>query len=135
MPEDLNEEFDDDFDDEFVYIDRCALVVRPTWKFAEWVRGLDAQQQYGDEDILITTVYLVEFADRLDAAATAAWLEAYYVDIAVSEFSAWWEDERDWPVVRGVNEFFQYFECIPSETVIDLAADDELDPEEDYDEN
>lgn len=126
MTDDLSEEFEDEADD-FVYIDRCALIVRPTWKFAEWVNSLEGELFHNDEEIFIETVYLVEFTDHLDAASTTDWLEAYYLDIVVSEFGAWWTDENDWPPIRNLNDFFQYFECRPSETVIDLAADDEID--------
>jgi hypothetical protein len=115
-------------DDDFVYIDRCALIVRPTWKFAEWVNSLDGGN-FEETDVMIQTVYLVEFEESLDAAATADLLDYYYLDIAASEFGAWWTDEADWPPLRSLNDFFQYFECHPSETVIDLAADpaEELD--------
>ncbi len=116
---------EEDYQDDFVYIDRCALLVRPTWKFAEWVNSLDADPVEDETEILIQTVYLVDFVERLDAPATTSILEAYYLDIAASEFGAWWTDERDWPPIRSLNEFFQYFECAPSETVIDLAAEDE----------
>lgn len=124
----------DDPADDFVYIDRCALIVRPTWKFAEWLDTLDTDPIEDETSIFIQTVYLVEFIERLEASATTDLLEAYYLDIAASEFGAWWADERDWPPVRSLNEFFQYFECAPSETVIDLAAEDDYDeeyPEED----
>ncbi len=124
----------DDPADDFVYIDRCALIVRPTWKFAEWLDTLDTDPIEDETSIFIQTVYLVEFIERLEASATTDLLEAYYLDIAASEFGAWWADERDWPPVRNLNEFFQYFECAPSETVIDLAAEDDYDeeyPEED----
>jgi hypothetical protein len=135
MPDDLSAEFDDEPEDDFVYIDRCALVVRPTWKFAEWVNSLDGELYHEDQEILISTVYLVDFTDRLDAAATTDWLEAYYLDIAVSEFAAWWTEERDWPAIRNLNDFFQYFECAPSETVIDLAADHDDGLEEDFEDD
>jgi len=120
----------DDLNEEFVYIDRCALIVRPTWKFAEWLRTLDADPIRDDTSVFIQNVYLVEFVDQLDATATTAVLEVYYLDIAASEFGAWWTDEQDWPAIRNLNDFFQYFECAPSETVIDLAADEEFDEEE-----
>jgi hypothetical protein len=115
-------------DEEFVYIDRCALIVRPTWKFAEWVNSLDGGN-YEETDVMIQTVYLVEFEEPLDATTTADLLDYYFPDIAASEFGAWWADEQDWPAVRSLNDFFQYFECHPSETVIDLARDEEIEEE------
>ncbi len=123
---------EEDLPDDFVYIDRCALIVRPTWKFAEWVNSLDIDPIEDDTEIFIQTVYLVDFVDRLDAPSTTAVLEAYFYDIAASEFGAWWTDERDWPPIRTLNDFFQYFECQPSETVIDLAAEEDFSGE-DYD--
>ena len=65
------------------------------------------------------------FNERLDARSTTDLLEAYYLDIAASEFGSWWTDEQDWPPIRSLNDFFEYFECAPSETVVDLAADDD----------
>jgi len=115
-------------EEDFVYIDRCALVVRPTWKFVEWVNALDGSN-FEETDVMIQTVYLVDFEDSLDAASTAGLLEFYYSDIAASEFGSWWTNEADWPVLRSLNDFFQFFECHPSETVIDLATDAEEDEE------
>jgi len=117
-------------DDDFVYIDRCALIVRPTWKFAEWVNSLDGGN-LAETDVMIQTVYLVEFEESLDAVTTADLLDRYLLDIAANEFGAWWTDETDWPPLRNINDFFQYFECHPSETVIDLAAG----PEDDFDDS
>lgn len=125
----------DETDDEFVYIDRCAFVVRPTWKFIEWVNGLDTVPIEDESQFQIQTVYLVEFAESLDIATTADLLDAYFADIAASEFGAWWTDENDWPPVRSLNEFFQYFECTPSETVIDLAAGSDEEDEDPYEDN
>lgn len=121
----------DDYADDFVYIDRCALAVRPTWKFAHWLNGLDALPIPDETEIFVQTTYLVDFVEQLDAHATADLLDLYFLDIAASEFGAWWTEESDWPPIRNVADFLQYFECIPSETVIDLAADPE--EEEDYD--
>ncbi len=113
----------DDPTDDFVYIDRCALLVRPTWKFAEWLRSLDDAPPVDERSVFIQTVYLVEYVDQIDAPTAVSLLEAYFLDIASSEFGAWWTDENDWPILRNLDDFFQYFECAPSETVIDLAAD------------
>ena len=30
------------YEEDFVYIDRCAFIVRPTWKFAAWLNQLDS---------------------------------------------------------------------------------------------
>lgn len=117
--------------EEFVFIDRCALIVRPTWKFAEWVAQLDAEPLREDESVYHQTVYLVEEVDRFDAATTTAILEAYHIDIAANEFAAWWTAEEDWPQIRNLNEFFQYFECSPSEMVVDLVGEDYDDDDED----
>lgn len=115
----------EDLAEEFVYIDRCALIVRPTWKFAEWLRSLEETPAIDERSIFIQTVYLVEYVDQIDAPTAVSLLEAYYLDIAASEFGAWWTDESDWPILRHLDDFFQYFECAPSETVIDLAATEE----------
>lgn len=115
----------DDPAEDFIYIDRCALLVRPTWKFAEWLGQLDDAPLIDERSIFIQTVYLVDFVDQIDATNAVTLLEAYYLDIAASEFAAWWTEEDDWPVLRGLDDFFQYFECTPSETVIDLAATEE----------
>lgn len=118
------------FEDDLVYIDRCAFVVRPTWKFAEWLNQFD--EPIADENqVFIQTVYLVDFHEQLDLATTADLLDQYFIEIAASEFAAWWTDEQDWPQIRNLQDFFEYFECSPSETVIDLAVDDEF-PDGDF---
>jgi|APTNR8051073442_1049403.scaffolds.fasta_scaffold14081_2 hypothetical protein len=121
------------YEEEFVYIDRCAFVVRPTWKFAAWLNQLDSDPVEDENQIFIQTVYLVDFNERLDARTTTDLLEAYYLDIATSEFGSWWTDEQDWPPIRSLNDFFEYFECAPTETVIDLAADDDYEEPGDED--
>jgi hypothetical protein len=88
--------------------------------FLRLVRAIDfltAQPEWNGRDL--------DFNERLDARSTTDLLEAYYLDIAASEFGSWWTDEQDWPPIRSLNDFFEYFECAPSETVVDLAADDD----------
>jgi len=109
--------------EEFIFVDRCALIVKPTWKFAEWVNQLEAEPLREDESVYHQTVYLVEEVDRFDAATTTTILESCYLDIAANEFAAWWTMEEDWPPIRNLNDFFQFFECTPSEMVVDLVGD------------
>jgi hypothetical protein len=103
-------------------VDRGAFVVRPTWKFAEWVRSLEDPPE-DDSLIFRHSVYLVEGTDLFDAESTVSWLETFHLDIAAHEFDLWWTAEDDWPPIRGLSDFFQYFECVPTETVVDLSAD------------
>lgn len=109
------------------FIDRCALIVRPTWKFAEWLRSLEDEFVPDEHSVFSQTVYLVEESNLFDAAATAGVLEACYHDIAANEFSGWWTDESDWPQLRSLSDFLQYFEVSPSEIVVDLAGEESCD--------
>jgi hypothetical protein len=113
--------------EEFSFIDRCALVVRPTWKFVEWLNQLDTDPIEDEASVYISTVYLVEEVDRMDALGTAALLDAHFPSIAANEFEAWWTEPNDWPPIRTINEFFQYFEVLASETVVDLLSDESYD--------
>ena len=79
--------------------------MRPTWKFAAWLNQLDSDPVEDENQIFIQTVYLVDFNERLDAHTTTDLLEAYYLDIATSEFGSWWTDEQDWPSIRSLNDF------------------------------
>ena len=114
-------------EEDFCFIDRCALVVRPTWKFVEWITKLDPEPIENESSILINTVYLVEVVDSMDVLGTAALLDAHFPSIAANEFEAWLTDPKDWPAIRSVNEFFQYFEVIASDSVVDLLADENYD--------
>ncbi len=111
----------------FSLIDRCALIVRPTWRFVEWLKNLDEEVMPDENSIYTQTVYLVADPGAFDAAGTAATLEACFPDIASNEFASWWTDEFEWPVIENLSDFFEYFECTPSEMVIDLAEDEIFD--------
>jgi len=117
MPEEPPEETDD-----IAYVERGAFIVKPTWKFLEWINSLEAPPEE-ESSVFRHTIYLMEGTDCFDAANTVEWLDAYYPDIAALEFAAWWEVEEDWPPIRSMSDFLQYFECTPSETVIDLTTD------------
>jgi len=106
------------------FIDRSALIVRPTWRFVEWLKQLDEEEMPDENSVYTQTVYLVPDPGAFDAAGTAAALEACFFDIASNEFAGWWTNEDDWPTISTLGDFFQYFECSPSEMVIDLAEDE-----------
>lgn len=126
MPDDSFDYSNDDFD----YIDRCALIVRPTWKLVEWINSLSEDDHSSNAEAFSETVYLVDYKDGLDVTSVADLLKANYLDIAISEFSSWWTDPSDWPAIRSLEDFFQYFDYTPSETVIDLCGDKEEDEDE-----
>ncbi len=113
--------------EDYCYIDRCALVVRPTWKFVEWLNQLDCDPVEDETSVYLHTVYLVEEIDQMDALGTTALLEIHFPNIAASEFGAWWTEPNDWPTVRTLQDFFQYFEVSASETVVDLLSDENYD--------
>jgi hypothetical protein len=113
--------------EDFTFIDRCALVIRPTWKFVEWLNQLEEEAMSEDPGVFTQTVYLVEEIDRMDATGTAALLEAHFPSIASNEFGSWWTNEADWPPMRHLNDFFQYFECTTSEMVVDLLSEENYD--------
>ena len=113
--------------EDFTFIDRCALIVRPTWKFVEWLNQLNDDSMGEDPGVFTDTVYLVEEIDRMDAAGTAALLEVHFPDIATNEFGSWWTHEPDWPPMPSLNDFFQYFECSTSEMVLDLLSEENYD--------
>lgn len=113
--------------EDFCFIDRCALIVRPTWKFAEWLNDLNVDPPAEDNDIFTQAVYLVEEIDRMDVVGTAAVLEAHFLSIAANEFESWWGERNDWPPIRTLNDFFQYFECSTSEMVVDLLSEENFD--------
>lgn len=119
-------------DEDSAFIDRFAIAVRPTWKFLEWVNGIDDDSAYDESAVLIQSIYLVQEMDTFDLETITTLMSHYYQGIASNEFAAWSLDMNDWPLIRNLDEFFQYFECVPSDTVIDLVA---LDDSDSYDES
>mgnify|MGYP001828166261 CR=1 FL=1 len=97
------------------FLNRDAYLVKPTRKFADWVRDVDDTTKPEDPDVLLAssgTIYLLDELDTGDSAEAKAVMRSYWRRIAESEFEAWWTNEADWPRLISIADFDEYFTWI-----------------------
>lgn len=107
------------------FVDRMAVVLKPTETFLQWVNQLGSDLP----DLTLAqirsncSVFLVPVFDEPEAAV--AYFDERHRDIFAAELSGWTMDESTWPKDMGLETFWQFFELEVHDTVLDLA-DDEL---------
>ncbi len=103
-------------------INRIAIHLRPKEKFLEWARTLDGDQEFDGMDLEgFCNTYLLDEAMDSGRVAIRKHLAKYWKRIAIEEFSAWWQGEEDWPVLKTIKDFEEFFIWGYSEIVCDLG--------------
>lgn len=105
-------------------INRSAVIVTPTKKYIQWVRGLDWEEPFGVSDKQIkeaANVYLVEEAMTGTKEEVRHIMEQNYLEIAMEEFSAWWQVDEDWPLLKSLEDFEKFFHWKLNEMVLNLC--------------
>ncbi|WP_274584888.1 hypothetical protein V6667_06640 [Neisseria leonii] len=104
------------------FVDRCAVVLKPTQKFLDWLKaGNDDLPELGLEQLRSNcTVYLVPEAETPEAVV--AYFDEHYPRVFAAELSAWEEDESRWPQDRGLAAFWQFFDVEIHDMVLDMEA-------------
>lgn len=109
-------------------IDRCAVAVRPTQKFLDWLNTTASRQNPQHDALTLEeirtspTLYLVP--ETSDPQTVIAYLDEKYADILAAELSSWYIDESLWPESLDLAAFWELFEVEIFDEVMDLADDD-----------
>ena len=111
------------------FVDRSAVVLKPTEAFLEWLKQSDDDLP----DITLAqlrancSVYLVpEFETREQAVA---YLSERYREVFAGELAGWITDESEWPETMDLPTFWTFFELDVHDTVLDLEeADLQIEP-------
>lgn len=108
-------------------LNRSAVLVVPKESFCDWLQSkapADDPESLKSEIQENPNVYLIDEVDGPVAEAVKEAMEKCFVEIAMHEFFSWWSDENDWPVLRNLEEFEQYFSWRCHELVVDVSSDD-----------
>ena len=108
-------------------LNRSAVILTPKKKFLKWVNEVDKSGEFklSDADIKRDpTIYLVDEAILTDEAEIRLIMDKNYLEIAIEEFASWWTDDRDWPVLKSLKDFEEYFLWKYYDMVVDVADED-----------
>lgn len=105
-------------------LNRCAVVVRPTQSFLDWLHEADPTSS---ELILADlghepNIYLLPNAGSPDDADRL--LRRCFDTIFTAELDAWYRDRSTWPPKRTYQMFRLWFECFHHSLLFDLAETD-----------
>lgn len=115
------------------FIDTAAATIRPTQKCLEWVNAV--AQKNGDMPLTLEqlranpTVYLIPEADTPEQ--NMAYIGEKYAEIMEAELSSWVMSEDDFPENMSIETFWAFFEVEIHDMVVDLAAEEDDDFDED----
>ena len=109
------------------FIDRTAVVLKPTEAFLEWLKAADSDLP----DLTLSqlrancSVFLIPEFDEPEQAV--AYFDERHREIFAAELSGWMIDQAQWPQDMGLETFWRFFELEVHDTVLDLE-DAELKP-------
>ncbi len=108
-------------------LNRTAVIVTPKKKFINWVMNVEDSSEWKVTEKEIKKdpgVYLVDRAYSSDMREIRSIMERSYLDIAIEEFAAWWTDVDDWPVIKNLKEFEEFFEWNFHDMIVDISEDE-----------
>ena len=102
-------------------VNRSVMVVKPKQPFLDWLNSLDNDDEMNltlEELQIDSTAYLVpEFQTSEDQAEIVVWSHKYVFE---EELMAWYTFEEEWPPIRDLDTFLEWFEVDFHSTVVDL---------------
>ena len=109
-------------------INRSLLIVRAKQRFLDWLNSLpDPAITALDEVNSDSTVYLVQDFESDDEREKV--LAHCYDLILEDQLSGWWTDKRDWPEIRDLETFKEWFDVESHSVVRDLLNESLVDEE------
>ncbi|MDO5640273.1 MAG: hypothetical protein Q4G28_10450 [Neisseria sp.] len=111
------------------FVDRTAVVLKPTAKFLEWLKSSDEDMPDLTIEQLRTncSVYLIPEFDAPEAAVS--YFDDRYQEIFQAEIAAWDVPKSKWPEDMSLVAFWQYFDIEIHDMVLDMEeADINADP-------
>ncbi|UOO83150.1 hypothetical protein LVJ83_06750 [Uruburuella testudinis] len=106
------------------FVDRTAVVLKPTVKFLEWLKSLDDDMPELTIEQLRTncSVYLIPEFDEPEAAVS--YFDERYQEIFRAELAAWDTLEDNWPQDMSLKAFWEYFDIEIHDMVLDMEEGD-----------
>ena len=104
------------------FVDRTAVVVKPTAKFLEWLKSLNGDMPDLTLEQLRTncSVYLIPECDEPEEAV--AYFDERYLEIFQAELAAWDTMEENWPQDMSLSACGEYFNIEIHDMVLDMEA-------------
>ena len=108
-------------------LNRSAVTITPTPRFVDWAQTIaptsdpEALRKELQED---PSIYLIDEVDFPDPETVQQAIEKSFLEIAMHEFFSWWTCEDDWPVLKSLSEFENYFSWKYHGLVVDVSDDD-----------
>lgn len=114
---DLDDKEIEDLQYEEGFINRNALVVKPTPAFWNWFKEND--KDFTEPQLPVKhSIYLINEKDSDDE--TAKWLKKNFDRIFINELEGWITDKEYWPKKRTYKMFNEFFEIEFNSMVMDL---------------
>jgi len=119
-------------------LNRCAVVLRSRQAHLDWVKHVSEETELTMEDLNSDpAVFLLEEFENEDEQE--ALLEHYFPTLFELMLDEWSDDESDWPLVRDLSTFMEWFDIsfhgmvhdLVDEPLWDDADDDGLSVDED----
>lgn len=101
-------------------INRGFISVRPKKAFWDWANEFDGDLTFSVEDQMDPNIYLIT-EDFFDAEPI---IEQHFKKIFSNELSMITETEEDWPALRTLDIFLEWFTIEVGTTVFDLEKSD-----------
>ena len=102
------------------FVDRTAVVLKPTARFLEWLKTADSDMpDLSLEQIRSNcTVFLVPQFDEPEAVI--AYFDERFSEIFEAELSGWDIDRSKWPQDMGLKTFWEFFEVEIHDMLLDM---------------
>lgn len=106
------------------FVDRTAVVLKPTERFLNWLKSADPDMPELTLAQIRTncSVYLVPEFDEPEAVV--AYFDERYRQIFEAEISGWDIERQKWPQDMGLQAFWEYFEVEIHDMVLDMEDAD-----------
>jgi hypothetical protein len=101
-------------------INRGFISIRPKKAFWDWANEFDSDLTFSVDDGMDPNIYLIT-EDFFDIEPI---IEQHFKKIFASELSMITESEEDWPQVRTIDAFLEWFNVELGTTVFDLEKSD-----------
>lgn len=102
------------------FVDRTAVVLKPTARFLEWLKSTDENMP----DLTIEqlrancSVFLVPQFDEPEAVVS--YFDERYRQIFEAELAGWDIDKDKWPQDMGLKAFWEFFDIEIHDMVLDM---------------
>lgn len=106
------------------FVDRTAVVLKPSNRFLEWLKSIDANLPDLTVEQLRTncSVFLVPEFDEPEKVV--AYFDERYQQIFEAELSGWEEDKSKWPNDLSLKTFWEFFDVEIHDMVLDMEEAD-----------